>query len=379
MSAVVVVIVLLLLAAAAGGTVWWCRNRRQGRILQQRLLGWVEESIVPVPELARKESMDDPRVSKLSFSEYHNDAYGFTLQYPNRWSCEEPASGTVLVRFTCPSGDASYKRLSVALDDLAWTNMTLQEFADHVLSSLPRMVPGSELLHERSLGKRHEIVYRLPDEEGGYIKLLNTAYVGQRRAFTVTFSIDEHAFDEYEHTAKFLTRSLKLDSTEHVAVDETPPSAAAVEWMPFHSKRMAVSFLRPRRWSREVVNDKFTVRFQCSRGERAYKAISFFSIDLSALPSDDLLRDLAAYFEEERTKGPLARIVDRRDVPGGVQYVTVGRRGFVNSKSLERIGLHGPDRKHGHIHMFTTTPKLFDKYVDMAVMALDSLRDWDGS
>lgn len=424
-----------------------------------------------------------PDPAQNSFSTYTNDSHGFQIDYPKHWILREGAPGeSLIVHFSCPDTEPSFKRLSVvcdvavaqswkgvrtvvncdacrvphsaaraiqAWDDLTWVDIDARQFAEHVrracehasapcavcapcpsidethlspalphlqvLAHLPDVVPGSHVISNRPVrvgrGKfardGHEFVYAISNEEEcSFLKLVNHVVVAGTKAFTATFSIADVDFDVYLPLSRHLLSSftVRAPATPPPRVTETPTQPGAITWRDYAWPAARVSVKFPATWWQETVENANVVRFTCQRGESAFKSINYFVIDLSAIPSGDLLEDLVHFYEDEvekQVRGPAwallncarmlcahavrclalsrrdavvlqgaVRVLDRREVAGIEQgsqrraymFRSEGRRGLISITSLAFVGVIGPKGTVGHIATFTADTRVFEQY-----------------
>lgn len=246
-----------------------------------------------------------------------------------------------------------------------------------VIQHLPTAVRGSQVLWQRPTElasglDAHEIVYVITDDDGALIKLLNVVVMVGSKALTLTFSVAETEFDVYLPLAHRLINSLSAHATQRAAPGpETPPDAQQVEWIDLRSDALRIVAQRPVSWEQDHVDNRNVLRFTCRRGERYYKSINFFVIDLAAITSGDLLGELVQFYRQEVSKQGSVPVVEDEGDGGGtpspegrkaVLFRSEGRRGLLAVESLAFVGLHGPGNSWGHIVTFTASRDALDLY-----------------
>jgi hypothetical protein len=162
----------------------------------------------------------------LRFIEAHHK---IAFAYPARWAVAhtDAPGASIIVQITCDEAEESYKRFSVAYDDVSWSAHTAQSFGQHIAAELPQLVPGSHLVShglfepDRRKDGAYELVYRVRDDDligaggGSELQLLNVVVLSThgaaRRAYTLTFAADADAFGEVQKLARHMINSFTVD------------------------------------------------------------------------------------------------------------------------------------------------------------------------
>jgi hypothetical protein len=240
-NVVALALVLIILACLAALVVWsvrkygWPGTLRNIQLFPIRLYRRV---FAPSARSgSRKRAMTTTSVEQMDFQRLTDPVHKFTLLYPSHWTVarSDTPSASIVVQITCDSNEESYKRLSVAWDDVSWSSVTAEKFARGVVDQLSSLVSGSELVSHgpHQPGRRsdgaYEIVYTVTDPvDGSKLQLLNvvvvSSHAGQRRAYTITFGCDSEAF----HAALPLARHM-IDSFSMDALSAGPPAPSGTE------------------------------------------------------------------------------------------------------------------------------------------------------
>jgi hypothetical protein len=163
-------------------------------------------------------------VEQIQFLRYSDPVHKFSISYPSTWNVvrsENPAA-SIIMQITCDSDEESYKRLSVAWDDVSWSTITAEAFGRNVAAQLPQLVPGASLTSHgpydpaRRLDGAYQIVYKIADPlDASELQLFNVVVVsqggGRRRAYTITFGADADAFADALRLARHMVDSFQFD------------------------------------------------------------------------------------------------------------------------------------------------------------------------
>lgn len=185
----------------------------------------------------RRRALTSASLDQLRFIRCSEPGHRFSFVYPTTWALarSDNPHASIIVQVTCDSREESYKRFSVAWDDVSWSDTTAATFGQGVVEQLASIVPGSELVNHglynpgrRSDGAYH-IVYTVADPldpGSSRLQVLNvivvSAHGGRRRAYTVTFGVDADAWNDALRLATHLVDSFAIDGF----VADGPPGAA---------------------------------------------------------------------------------------------------------------------------------------------------------
>lgn len=346
-----------------------------------------------------------PYIPDHDLTTWENNEMGLKINYPRSWKArpkdvsENILSTQILIEFAVPRKKSAYMQLSIAFDDACWTpKLSPRVFARQVATQLHNTLPGSQILRDNQVGKgpaarvgAHEILYTVPDRDGHTLAILNYFYVGNTRAFTVSFSCELNAFDHCENLAHTLLGSFQIKPLAHLVTKETSMDPGKIVWKSYvfdpitevepdsknrgsrqSAKNVTCSLIYPAQWKRHSVPNPRVIRFCCARGEKSLKIINYFIVDMSFLGeagAEELLSELKQFYEQEvQGQGvKLAREVrvQAGEIKSGIDgpfcaFQTESRQGFVNLKSRVFLGLHGPMKSVGHIITVSVSADIFN-------------------
>jgi len=185
----------------------------------------------------RRRALTSAHVDQIRFIRCSEPGHRFSFLYPATWALarSDNPHASIIVQVTCDSREESYKRFSVAWDDVSWCDTTAVTFGRSVVEQLTSMVPGSELVNHglynpsRRTDGAYHIVYTVADPldpAASRLQVLNvivvSAHGGRRRAYTVTFGVDADAWNDALPLATHMIDSFVIDGY----VADGPPAQA---------------------------------------------------------------------------------------------------------------------------------------------------------
>jgi hypothetical protein len=349
-------------------------------------------------------------VPDVALSTWAHKDFGISCDYPKAWRVHKKTPGTIeqtsqlLVEMVVRRSEEVYMRLSIAFDDVCWSKLTPRTFSRHMVSDLPTAVPGSRTVRQGPVADSKcgafEILYTIPDEDNNNLYILSYFYVGNTRAFTVSFTIEQHNFHQYERFIRTLLNSFAIQPLTELRVanvQETFYDPLRTNWSHYQSmpeqqqhkgatsssidSLVPSKLIHPVHWTKEYVENPRVVRFCCGRGEQCLKMINYFIVDMTALgltcSDDELLSDLAVFYKQEMgsqgvhvVKEMSVQIGERKAGMNGpfcAFQTRTKKNKFVNVKSHVLVGLHRNRKKvFGHIVTVTLSSDYFEKYQKFA-------------
>lgn len=260
MSTAVIVIAVLLLLAVAAWLVWsirrfgWRRTQDNLRSLPSSALEYLIQRTrsgtggygAVEGGYGGRRTRGSSMLGAEGFTTVSDAAHGWRISgLPASWTVvrAEVESSSLQLQATCDANiETTYKRLSVAWDDISWSATTAESFGRSIADNLNALVPGASLASARpyeaaapcqSGDKPFLITYRMPDSDGSSLELLNVVHTstlgGRRRAYTVTFSCDARDAAGLSGLAHSLLRSFSLGNADRGTPDNrmTRMSSAA--------------------------------------------------------------------------------------------------------------------------------------------------------
>jgi hypothetical protein len=231
--------ILAMVAAGVGWLVWrhgwsgaWQRVRScpaaTWSLVSRRVAGGYESVSGGdgVAGSGRRRALTSAAVDQLRFIRCAEPGHRFSFLYPASWALarSDNPHASIIVQVTCDSREESYKRFSVAWDDVSWCDTTAATFGRGVVEQLTSMVPGSELVNHglydpgRRTDGAYHIVYTVADPldpAASRLQVLNvivvSAHGGRRRAYTVTFGVDADAWNDALRLATHMIDSFVID------------------------------------------------------------------------------------------------------------------------------------------------------------------------
>lgn len=151
-----------------------------------------------------------------------------------------------------------------------------------------------------------EIMYIVENaRDGSRTSFMALVAVAARRAYTVTFGVEEADFAASRELGTVLLRSFKLlEVAPPPIAPETPADPERVVWVTEALDVGGVEFARPAAWTREPALTAGLVEFTCARGERRHKSLRVFAIDLTAHAASgrNLSAELVAHYKSDMAK-----------------------------------------------------------------------------
>lgn len=238
-------LILLLLVLSIGAALYFHARRHGWPATKAMLKGCFQRCV-------RWTSVPTSGGGPAAFSQYVDPAHQFSFLHPADWSisrAESPQS-SVLVQATCAM-EESYKRLSVAFDDVSWSSTTPESYGRNIVANLEALVPGSKLVSHGFFsgnGRRGDssnkpssspagaagsstapsaqassaspsaylVIYTISDALDPFqLHLTNLIVVslqgGRRRAYTITFACESHASEESAALCRRILDSFRIE------------------------------------------------------------------------------------------------------------------------------------------------------------------------
>ena len=425
----VFLIIFLLLVVAGIAGCWW--HRRKIRLQQEMFIAWAGEQLQSTRSRRGSRSTassvgasDEDSSGRRRLNSGYSDAsdmsfisvdfaveengsemelelwtnirFGISVDYPKSWRVHKKTTGNeqtsqLLVEIVVRRHEDVYMRLSVAFDDVCWSKLTPRTFSRHMVSELPTAVPGSRVLRQGPVPESNsgafEVAYTVPDEDGHELNILSYFFVGNKYAFTVSFTIESPSYHQYEHFGRKLLNSFDVKPLMELRVanvQETFQDPSRTNWSQLEAGLDEANALvrahlsHPAHWKRELVENPRVVRFCCGRGEQCLKMINYFVVDMSTLDvsnDDELLNDLVMFYKQEVGQQG-TQLLKEMNVMAGERkagmngpfyaFQTSSKRRFVNIKSHVLVGLHRNTKVFGHILTVSVSEDYFVKYQKFA-------------
>lgn len=259
-STAVIVIAVVLLLAVAAWLLWsirrfgWRRTQDNLRSLPSSALEFLIQRTRATGGgygaveggLGGRRTRGSSLLGPEGFITVSDTAHGWRISgLPASWTVvrAESESSSLQLQATCDANiETTYKRLSIAWDDVSWSSTTAESFGRSIADNLSSLVPGSSLVAAgpyegaapcQSGDRPFLITYRMPDSDGSVLELLNAVHTstlgGRRRAYTVTFSCDARDAAGLARLAHSLLRSFSLGGGDRSTPDNrvTRMSSAA--------------------------------------------------------------------------------------------------------------------------------------------------------
>jgi len=186
---------------------------------------WAYNAIGQVAEEGRRSRGGTKGSAELEFVWVSDASHFCKVIYPADWHLarSEGELSSLLLQATCDSTtEETYKRLSVAWDDISWSTTTATEFGRGIVANLTTLLPGAQLVSSGpfDLSRGHQdrpfqLTYRVTDpSDRTQMELFNVVFTStlgaRRRAYTVTFGCDARASRDLNALANHLIGSFSL-------------------------------------------------------------------------------------------------------------------------------------------------------------------------
>jgi hypothetical protein len=147
---------------------------------------------VPTPATTRPET-ESPGV-------YENEEYGFRLMYPDGWTVQSEAFGSLVLIFSPLIGDDTFaENVNVTVEDLSRTPLDLDQYVEVSLGTLESFVGGFTLVDERAGdmgGVPAHLIHYSGTFDGAALTWVQMMAVHGDVAFVITYT-GERDFDHY--------------------------------------------------------------------------------------------------------------------------------------------------------------------------------------
>ena len=131
-----------------------------------------------------------------NFVEFKKD--NFEINYPEDWRLD--TSGQMNSSFILFSpkteGDLFVENINLIIQDLSGQNLNLESYSELSESQIKSMIPESKLIENIKVGNHKEVVWS-GFVTNNYLKFKQYYYVIDNKAYVLTFSALETAYDDY--------------------------------------------------------------------------------------------------------------------------------------------------------------------------------------